>query len=119
VHLNTINLSYITIKTNSKILSILYLENYDIVLLALLSGYIYAFSSRNRLLLIEFPATRKYKPLKNVVVVYRDLLWKTKLNDAVLHMISIEDNEKTKVYCGLANGNLTLVEVSWIEINKL
>lgn len=40
-------------------------------------------------------------------------MWKIKLNDSVLHMITIEDEETNtqRIYCGLSDGSLALLEV--------
>lgn len=73
---------------DSKIVSIVYVNEFNMVIMALLCGYLIGFD-------IETKA----------------ILWRIKLSDSIMCMVAHKHDEIKKLYCGLSNGKLAILEV--------
>ncbi|CAF1007561.1 unnamed protein product [Brachionus calyciflorus] len=77
------------IVTESKILSIVAIEEFDLVLMGLLSGNLIGFNSVNK-----------------------EQLWNLNLKDSILNMLSVKaETNFYRLYCAHSNGKLTYIEL--------
>lgn len=113
------------IKIYYKVIGLLALKDTNIIIMALLCGYIQAYD-----IVLKWT---NYNPNCLFFLIYfkinsnSKIVWKAKLNDTVNHMINVNYGFN-RVYCGLSNGSLAILEVTlenknntlsyWLLINN-
>ncbi|RNA17006.1 tbc1 domain family member 2 (prostate antigen recognized and indentified by serex) (paris-1), partial [Brachionus plicatilis] len=79
--------------TDCKVLCMVFLEDFNMVLMGLISKELVAYDSQ-----------------------MKHYLWSIKLKEPILHMFSVKDGlQSYRLYCGLANGFLTYIELNSIS----
>ncbi|RNA38931.1 C-Jun-amino-terminal kinase-interacting, partial [Brachionus plicatilis] len=79
--------------TDCKVLCMVFLEDFNMILMGLISKELVAYDSQ-----------------------MKHYLWSIKLKEPILHMFSVKDGiQGYRLYCGLANGFLTYIELNSIS----